>query len=90
MFWEGFTMSIHANVTLVENRLVAALSDGRKLDRGDFRAMADALFRAHVPATDVRYQWGTGQRMITAGLQVALRAEIARLERETDEHSLAA
>jgi hypothetical protein len=90
MFWEGITMSIHANVTLVENRLVAALSDGRKLDRGDFRAMADALFRAHVPATDVRYQWGTGQRMITAGLQVALRAEIARLERETDEHSLAA
>jgi hypothetical protein len=28
--------------------------------------------------------------MITAGLQVALRAEIDRLERETDEHSLAA
>jgi hypothetical protein len=78
------TMSNRATVTLVELRFVAAVSDGRQLDRGDIHEMAEALFRAGVPADDVRYEWGVGRRMITSGQQVALRAEIRRLERESE------
>lgn len=50
------------------------------MDRGDFRKMADALFHAGVSANDVSYEWGGGRRMITSGQQVALRAEIRRLQ----------
>jgi hypothetical protein len=74
-------MAIHAVVMLVEDRFVGALSDGRQIDRGDFRELANALFHAGVLANDVRYEWRAGQRMITAGQQVALRAEMYRLER---------
>ena len=73
-------MPIHATVTLVEQRFIAVLSDGRQMDRGDVRKMADALFRAGVSANDVDYEWGAGRRMITPGQQVALRAEIRRLQ----------
>lgn len=73
-------MPIHATVTLVEQRFVAMLSDGRQLDRSDVRKMADALFRAGVSANEVSYEWGEGLRMITSGQQVALRAEIRRLQ----------
>lgn len=77
-------MSNRATITLVEHRYVAAVSDGRQLDRGDIHEMADALFRAGVSADDVRYEWGVGRRMMTSGQQVALRAEIRRLERESE------
>jgi len=79
-------MTIHATVTIVENRLVAFLSDGRKLDGGDFRTMANVLYRAGVPDEDVQYCWSEGHRMITAGQQVALRAELSRLKNELPPH----
>ncbi len=77
-------MSICATITLVEHRFVAALSDGRQLDRDNVHGMAGALFRAGVSADTVRYEWGVGRRMITSGQQVALRAEIRRLARESE------
>lgn len=81
---------MHATVSMIENRLVAELSNGRQIDRGDFRAMAEALFRAGVSAHAVQYEWRAGQRMITAGQQVALRAEIAHLTHQSASLSMAA
>jgi len=83
-------MAIRATVTLVEHTFIAALSDGRQLDRSDMHEMANALFRAGVSADTVRYEWGAGRRMITSGQQVALRAEVQRLERESKGLSIAA
>lgn len=83
-------MSIRATVAFAENNFVATLSDGRQFLRGDFREMAYALFHAGVPAHAVEYEWRAGQRMITAGQQVALRAETGRLEREIGRESIAA
>jgi hypothetical protein len=73
-------MSIHASVTLTQGGFVAALSDGRRVDRPDFREMAEALHRAGVGAEAVSFAWDAGQRMLTAGQQVALRAELRRLD----------
>lgn len=83
-------MPIHATITLVEQRFLAALSDGRQLDRSDVRKMADALFRAGVSANEVSYEWGEGRRMITPGQQVALRAEIRRLQLLVEAQHIAA
>jgi hypothetical protein len=83
-------MPIHATVTLVNHRFFAALSDGRQLDREDVRKMADALFRAGVSAHDVSYEWGEGRRMITPGQQVAMRAEIRRLQSQVEGMHIAA
>ena len=83
-------MTTCATVTIVEGRFIAALSNGQQLDRSDFREMADALFRAGVLADDVRFEWGDGRRMITSGQQVALLAELRRLEREFAEQSITA
>jgi hypothetical protein len=68
---------------LVDNKFIAALSSGAQIERPDFRGMAQALYCAGVVATNVSYEWRAGQRMITAGQQVALRAELGRLERES-------
>lgn len=83
-------MTIQANVAFCQNEFVAALSDGRGIAHADFRKMAQALFSAGVQADAVMYEWNPGQRMITAGQQVALRAEIRRLEREYEGLSIAA
>lgn len=83
-------MPIHATITQVEHRFLAALSDGRQLDRSDVRKMADALFRAGVSANEVSYEWGEGRRMITPGQQVALRAEIRRLQLLVEAQHIAA
>lgn len=83
-------MPIRATVTLVNYRFVAALSDGRQLDGGDVRNMADVLFRAGVSANDVNYEWGEGRRMITSGQQVALLAEIRRLQLQVEGLHIAA
>lgn len=74
-------MTTRATVTLFKNVFVAELSDGRNIENPDLREMARALYSAGVPAAAVEYDWRTGQRMITAGQQVAMRAEIRRLER---------
>lgn len=83
-------MAITAIVTCFKNQFVAALSDGRSIEHSDFREMGHALFCAGVMANDVQYEWREGQRMITAGQQVALRAEISRLGRKYKHLAVAA
>jgi len=58
------------------------LGDGRRIKHSDLQKMAYALFCAGVHASDVRYEWHAGLRMITAGQQVGLSSELLRLERE--------
>lgn len=74
-------MTISANIVLFKNEFVASLSDGRHIEQSDLREMANVLHRAGVLASDVQFDWSgsAGQRMITAGQQVALRAEMRRL-----------
>lgn len=72
-------MAITANVAYFKGEFVASLSDGREIERHDWRAMAQALYDLGVDDNAVYYEWHNGQRMITAGQQVALRAEIRRL-----------
>lgn len=83
-------MAITANVSLFKNDFVAELSDGRHIERHDWREMAEALFNAGVQASAVEYEWRAGQRMITAGQQVALRSEIRRQALRHEGQSIAA
>ena len=73
-------MSITSNVGYFRNAFVAILSDGRHIEQPDFLLMARSLVHAGVPANSVFFEWKSGQRMVTAGQQVALRAEMRRLE----------
>lgn len=73
-------MSITSNVGYFGNAFVAILSDGRHIEQPDFLLMARSLVHAGVPANAVFFEWKSGQRMVTAGQQVALRAEMRRLE----------
>lgn len=75
-------MAIHAVVSFFKKEFVAELSDGRRIGQPDFRKMAQALYCAGVLADDVSFEWRAGQRMITAGQQVALCAEMRQLTRE--------
>ncbi len=72
-------MAIHATVVFVKKQFIAELSDGRHLGQQDFRRLAEVLDCAGVLADDVSFEWKAGQRMITAGQQVALCAEMRRL-----------
>ena len=75
-------MAIYATVAFCHNQFVAELSDGRCIERPEFREMALALVHAGVHPGDIEFEWKAGQRMVTAGQQVGLRAEMRRLERE--------
>jgi len=75
-------MANQASIALVRNVFVATLGDGRRIKHADLNKMAYALFCAGVHASDVRYEWHAGLRMITAGQQVGLSSELLRLERE--------
>ncbi len=77
-------MTTTANITLVKNEFIATLSDGRHIEKGDLRELAGALAGTGVHACDVSFEWNgsAGQRMITAGQQVAMRAEMRRQERQ--------
>ena len=79
-------MTTTASVMFQKNEFVATLSDGRRIERRDWREMALALYSAGVDSNAVEYEWRTGQRMITAGQQVALRAEIRRLASTATPH----
>ncbi|QLQ26145.1 MAG: hypothetical protein HZT41_16000 [Dechloromonas sp.] len=83
-------MTTQATVSLVGEVFMATLGDGRRIRQCDLRRMAYALFSAGVAASDVRFEWRSGLRMITAGQQVSLTAEIVRLERERLELTVAA
>lgn len=73
-------MATQASIVFVKNQFVATLADGRCIQQTDLHELAEALFRAGVHAGDIQYEWSAGQRMITAGQQVALRAAIRRKE----------
>lgn len=83
-------MAITASVSLIKNEYVATLSDGRRIERHDWRDLAEALCCAGVDASGVEYAWHAGQRMITAGQQVAMRSEIRRRAHRYDGHIIAA
>ncbi|MCG2577345.1 hypothetical protein LZ012_10095 [Dechloromonas sp. XY25] len=76
-------MTTSASIILIKNEFIATLGDGRRIERSELREMAAALASAGVHACDVQFEWNgsVGQRMITAGQQVAMRAEIRRQER---------
>jgi hypothetical protein len=75
-------MAIQATVTFFKNEFIANLSDGKRIEQQDLNELAEALYRAGVHAGAVQYEWNAGQRMITAGQQVALRAAIRHKEDE--------
>lgn len=75
-------MAIYATVAFCHNQFVAELSDARRIERPEFRAMALALVHAGVQANDVQFEWKSGQRMITAGQKIGMQAEMRRLARE--------
>lgn len=83
-------MTIQAIVMLVKNEFIAELSDGRQIRKPGFRDMAIALYHAGVSAKNAQFEWRAGHRIMTAGQQVGLTAEIHRLEREHSELELAA
>lgn len=76
-------MTIFASVILFKNEFIATLSDGRRIEKSELRELAGALNHAGVHPNEVKFEWNgsAGQRMITAGQQVAFRAEMRRLER---------
>ena len=82
-------MAIQASVSLAKNVFVATLGDGRRIEHVDLNKMAYALFRAGV-SSDINFEWRAGLRMITAGQQVSLIAEMTRLKREQPKLTIAA
>ena len=76
-------MTTNASVVLFQNAFIATLSDGRRIETADHGELAASLAHAGVHACDVTFEWNgsAGQRMITAGQQVALCAELRRQER---------
>ena len=74
-------MPTHASITLTKNLFVAALRDGRRFEQADLRELAHTLFHAGVPASEIRYEWRTGVRMINPRQQGRPPAEKRRLGR---------
>lgn len=74
-------MTIQASVLLHKNEFIAELSDGRRIVQADLRAIAAALHEAGVLSGNASCEWRAGHRMLTAGQQVALNAEMRRLEK---------
>ena len=83
-------MATQTSVSLVKNIFVATLGDGRRIEHADLNKMAYALFRAGIVSSDVNFEWRAGLRMVTAGQQVSLTAEMTRLEREKPKLTIAA
>jgi hypothetical protein len=82
-------MASKARMSLFKNAPVVTLGDDHGSGHPEMRNMAFALFRVGVPS-DVNYEWRAGLRMITAGQQVSLTAEMTRLEREKPKLMIAA
>jgi hypothetical protein len=76
-------MAISAGVAGARDRYLATLSDGQRLERPNLRALAQALHGAGVTAGRVSSVRHPGQPIITAGQEVALVAEIRKLEDRT-------
>ena len=71
---------IHASILFSRNEFIAELSDGRTIEQSDLHAFTLALHRAGVMARDAQCDWRAGHRIMTAGQQVALMAELRKLE----------
>ena len=78
-------MSISVIVVATKDFFVAKSSDGWQMEAHTLSDLAKELHFHGVTAKAVRCQWQPGERMMTAGQQVALNAEIRRLE--CDEHT---
>lgn len=74
-------MGTEATVLYFRHEFVAELPEGGRISQPDLKSMAQALFEAGVEADRIHYEWRTGSCMITAGQQVALSAEIKRLNK---------
>ena len=83
-------MADHATVSLINDVFVARLDDGRRIKHAYLDEMACALSLSGVLASDVRFEWRAGLRMITAGQQVALSAEMRRLQHQICSLTIAA
>ena len=81
-------MTIQANVLLCRNEFIAELSDGRKIEETDLRTFSQALHGAGVLAKDMHCDWRAGHRILTAGQQVAMKAEMRKLEQAAHGHPL--
>ena len=75
-------MANQASIALVRNVFVATLGDGRRIKHSDLNKMAYALFCAGVRSNTIKFEWRAGLRMITAGQQAALSAELSRLAQD--------
>ena len=73
-------MMISAIVTASEHFFVSTLSDGRQMEARTLNELANVLHFLGVHSEAVRCEWHSGERMMTAGQQVALSAAIRRLE----------
>ena len=85
-----FPNSLQASVGFSISQFVALLSDGRRIERADMNDLAHELHRHGIKAKSVQYEWRSGQRMITAGQQVALRAAVRHHERQSSALAIAA
>lgn len=85
-----YSDALHASVGFTLSQFVALLSDGRRIERADMNDLAHELHRHGIKAKHVQYEWRSGQRMITAGQQVALRAAVRHHERQCSDLAIAA
>lgn len=83
-------MTISANVAYSKDVFVAELSNGQLIERSDLQDMALALSQAGVKAKSLNFDWRVGAGMVTAGKQVALKAELRLLENSIAELPAAA
>jgi hypothetical protein len=89
-FESTFPNTLQASVGLSISQFVALLSDGRRIERTDMNDLAHELYRHGIKAKYVEYEWRSGQRMITAGQQVALLAAVRHHERQCSDLAIAA
>ena len=73
-------MTLSAEIISSNERFIADISDGRRLEHPDFSKMAKALFQIGVRANSICFDWRNGTKMITAGTRVAMMAELRQLE----------
>lgn len=76
-------MQVTAIVSASRTDFCATLNDGRCIQVDDLYALARGLICLGVPAHAVKFEWRAGQRMMTAGQQVALAAEMRYLANES-------
>lgn len=84
-------MTTTASIILIKNQFIATLSDGQHFENSNMRALAEMLGKAGVKGCNVSFDWNgsSGQRMITAGQQVAIRAEMRHFEMHPAKKNLA-